>query len=330
MTGLPHTPPAVEMALARLEGVESFGQCLARHGLVLRRGENATLQVNVGRLCNLSCRHCHLEAGPTAPEVMDRETMAAVLAFARRNAFASIDITGGAPELAPGIEELVEGACGAAPEVMFRTNLLALAERGREGLFELLRERQVTLVASLPSANPSQMEAQRGAGVFGPAVAMLQKLNAAGYGVAGSPLKLHLVANPAGAFLPTPQCQAEKKFRQDLARKFGVTFTSLFTFANAPLGRFLKWLAASGNLADYMTRLAAAFNPATVEGLMCRSLLSVSWDGVLYDCDFHQAAGLPLSGAPRHVAACAELPPPGSPIMTGDHCYACTAGAGFT
>ena len=185
-------------------------------------------------------------------------------------------------------------------------------------------------MASFPSTDPSRMNAQRGPGAAEAGTAMLKKLNAQGYGVEGTGLELNLVSNPVGAFLPASQAPAEKKFKRDLLRKWGITFNSLYTFANVPLGRFLKWLVDSGNYERYLKALAEGFNPCTVEGLMCRTQLSVSWDGALYDCDFNLAAGRFLAERRIHVSENGGMPPPGSPIAVGDYCYACTAGSGFT
>jgi radical SAM/Cys-rich protein len=256
--------------------------------------------------------------------------MAAVVACARRFPFAAVDLTGGAPELVPGLPLLIEQLAPLTPKLLLRSNLTALDAAGADALLALCRAHRVTLVASFPATNAAQAEAQRGEGVFARSVAMLQRLNACGYGVPGSGLELHLVANPAGAFLPAAQKATEARFRRDAERRWGIVFNHLFTFANAPLGRFRRWLETSGNYATYMQKLAQSFNPCTVEGLMCRTLLSVDWDGTLYDCDFNLAAGLPLGGTRRHVAELAELPATGTPIATGEHCYACTAGSGFT
>ncbi|MDA8164625.1 MAG: arsenosugar biosynthesis radical SAM protein ArsS [Desulfobacteraceae bacterium] len=310
--------------------VQPFAERLAGHGLELRRGTAQTLQVNVGLTCNQACRHCHLAAGPGRSESMDRATMAQVAAFAARSRFRCIDITGGAPELNPDLEWFLAALAPLAPRLMLRSNLTALAARPHEELLALCRRHRVAIVTSLPALNASQTDAQRGEGVLATSLAMLRKLNGLGYGRPEAGLELDLVANPTGAFLPPSQCQAEQKFRGDLARKWGIVFTRLFTFANVPLGRFRKWLKESGNFENYMERLAAAFNPATVEGLMCRTLVSVAWDGFLYDCDFNLAAGLPAGSVRRHVSQMAGPPAPGEPIATGDYCYACTAGAGFT
>jgi radical SAM/Cys-rich protein len=311
-------------------GIEPFHEALMRHELQLNRDRTTALQVNVGLKCDLCCGHCHLEAGPNRDEMMDRSTMDAVIDCARRFQFTSIDVTGGAPELVPGIDHLVRSLAPLTPRVVVRSNLIAL-NRGRgPELCEMYRDLKVVLVASLPATNAAQTEAQRGAGVWEQSIAALRTLNALGYGMEGSSLELDLVSNPAGAFLPAPQRQAEKKFRNDLMRRHGISFNALYTFANVPLGRFRSFLERSGNLERYLAQLAAGFNPCTVQGLMCRTQLSVDWLGRLHDCDFNLAAGLPHGGQLTLVSALSELPPPGTPIPTGDHCYACTVGSGFT
>jgi radical SAM/Cys-rich protein len=309
--------------------VKPFSKTLAEHQLLLERGKTTTLQVNVGRRCNLSCQHCHIEAGPKRPEIMDRGTMAEVVHCAQRINFHTADITGGAPELVPGIDVLLQELRPLVDTLILRTNLVLLLQEEYAPLLELCTRLQVEITASFPSTNANQTDAQRGKGVWQNSIEMLKKLNAIGYGMPETGLVLNLVANPAGAFMPVAQCQAEKKFRMDLARRWDIHFNHLFTFANVPLGRFHRWLEATGNLTGYMEKLAEGFNPATISGLMCRALISVSWDGFLYDCDFNQAAGLPYTGEKVHIAQLAELPE-GAPIITDDHCYACTAGSGFT
>jgi radical SAM/Cys-rich protein len=306
----------------------TFGETLKKHDLSLRRSSTTTLQVNVGLGCDLACRHCHQQAGPARPERMSEETAAAVIACAQRFGFETADITGGAPELFPGLPRLVAALAQTTKKVIVRTNLTALARPESQGLPELYRRYGVVIAASLPAVNPEQTEAQRGSGVWDTSLAMLRRLNDLGYGREGSGLELILVANPSGAFLAPPQAQAEQKFRNDLARRHGIAFSRLFTLANVPLGRFRSWLEASGNLAGYLAKLEAGFNPCAVEGLMCRSLISVDWDGYLYDCDFNLAAGRPLAGTRQHIAELRELPRPGSPIALADYCYTCTAGAG--
>lgn len=308
--------------------LDVFASVLARSGIELRRGETTTLQVSVGFICNQSCRHCHLSAGPDRTELMSRETMGAVEAFARRGGFSAIDITGGAPELVPGIAGFLERLAPLAPRLLFRANLTALA--GHAELIALLARLRAVVVASFPSLSAKQTDAQRGDGVFEKSIGTLQMLNAAGYGRQGSGLELDLVSNPAGSFLPPGQAAAEARFHRELARTRGIAFNHLYTFANVPLGRFRSWLTSSGNLEAYLRQLAGSFNPGTVDGLMCRNLVSVSWEGILYDCDFNLARGLPLGGVPRHVSAPGSVPEPGAAIATGDHCYACTAGSGFT
>jgi radical SAM/Cys-rich protein len=261
---------------------------------------------------------------------MTPETMAAVMAFAARHRFAVIDVTGGAPELVPEISTLLRGLAAHTDQLMLRTNLTALMAPERAELLELIINLKITLVASFPSINARQADAQRGVGVSDRSVAMLQMLNTRGYGQPGSGLLLHLVANPGGAFLPDDQSAAELRFKQEAQRRFGIVFNQLFTFANMPLGRFRSWLEKSGNETDYLQRLQAAFNPCTVTGLMCRTLLSVDWDGHLYDCDFNLAAGIPLGGKTLTIDALPEPPVAGTMIATGEHCYACTAGSGFT
>ena len=330
MTDRRERSPGIGTGVRDEAPVDPFAGTLARRGLSLVRSRVHTLQVNTGYLCNLRCRHCHLEAGPGRREIMSRDTMEAVVSFARRFPFQVVDVTGGAPELVPDLPFLVGGLAPLAPRLLLRTNLSAVSGAGWESLLALCVSHRVVLVASLPSTNPSQADAQRGAGFTETAIAVLKKLNAAGYGAKGSGLELDLVANPVGAFLPVPQESAERKFRDDLRRKWGVAFNRLYTFANIPLGRFRTWLLRTGNYERYMQTLTDAFNPASVEGLMCRTLLSVSWNGFLYDCDFNLAVDRPTGGRKVHVSEVRELPAPGAPIAIGDYCYACAAGSGFT
>ena len=310
--------------------VVPFSNTLRLNGIDLARAETQILQVNVGLLCNQSCRHCHLEAGPDCREVMSAETGDQVVGFARRGNFNTVDITGGAPELNPHLQDFVRELSSLAPRMMIRSNLTALGEGQRISLIELYKACGVVIIASLPSLSEAQTDSQRGAGAFAASIDTLRKLNAIGYGHDESGLELHLVSNPTGAFLPTPQTQAEKRIRQGLQNKWGIVFNNLYTFANVPLGRFRLWLAASGNFENYMKKLAENFNPCAVTGLMCRTLVSVSWDGYLFDCDFNLASGLFLSGQKVHVSEADAPPAPGSPIAVADHCYACTAGSGFT
>ncbi len=256
--------------------------------------------------------------------------MEAVVAFASRVPFRVADITGGAPELAPDLPFLVEGLSSLVPRLLLRSTLSAVAGTERDALLSLCVDRRVTLVASLPSTDPAETDAQRGRGAMDAAIDALRRLNAAGYGMDGSGLELSLVVNPTGASLPLPQAQTERGFRRDLAKTWGVSFNNLYSFANVPLGRFRRWLDDAGAYHGYLATLASAFNPCAVPELMCRSLVSISWDGYLYDCDFNLAAGRFPGERRTHVSELREAPPPGAPIVTGDYCYACAAGSGFT
>ncbi len=309
--------------------IEPFNLTLAKHGLKLVRGETKILQVNVGLLCNQTCRHCHLNAGPGRKENMDSETVDEVISYARRGRFEMVDITGGAPELNPNLETLIEGLFPIVSRIMLRSNLSALSARNGS-LMDFLKSHRVAIVASFPSLNEAQSDSQRGDGMFQKSVETLRKLNEMGYGQEGTDLELDLVSNPTGAFLPPTQANAEKRFRQILQQKWGIVFNNLFNFANVPLGRFRQWLLKTGNLDPYIEKLASGFNPCAVEGLMCRTLVSVSWDGHLYDCDFNLARGLYLGGRKIHVSEMESSPETGSPVAVADHCYTCTAGAGFT
>ncbi len=310
--------------------VEPFRQTLAKHGLSLTRGKTTTLQINVGLLCNQACRHCHLEAGPNSKEIMTKETVEQVVAMAQKFPFEVIDITGGAPEMNPNLADVIQRLTPLTPRLMLRSNLTALAHEEGDHLIDLCKQSRVVIVASFPSLNEAQAESQRGKGVFQESIDVLKKLNGLGYGRVGSGLELNLVSNPTGAFVPSSQEQLEKRFCQVLEKKWGIVFNNLFAFANAPLGRFRQWLEKSGNLESYLRKLASSFNPCAIEGLMCRSLISVSWDGYIYDCDFNQAAGLFTGGKKTHISELGQLPEPGEPIAVSHHCYTCTAGAGFT
>ncbi len=309
--------------------VMPFKSMLAKHNLMLVRQTTATLQINVGLLCNQICRHCHLNAGPGRKENMDAHTLKEVVAYAQRCRFDTIDITGGAPELNPLLPDLIQNLAPLTPRLMLRSNLTALNEQMNR-LMGVLIPHRVVIVASFPSLNLSQMDAQRGEGIFEESIAVLKALNDMGYGHAGSGLELNLVSNPTGAFMPPSQEQIEKRYHQILEQKWELTFNRLFNFANVPLGRFKQWLLQTGNYDPYLKKLVAYFNPCAIEGLMCRSQVSVSWDGHLYDCDFNLARGLYMYGKKIHVSEMSGAPEPGTPIVTADHCYTCAAGSGFT
>ena len=306
-----------------------FKVTLAQHNLKLTRNITHTLQVNLGFLCNQVCRHCHLDAGPGRQENMAAETVDAVIAYAARSNFETIDITGGAPELNSHLPRLIEEISPHAARIMLRSNLSAMKDKLPD-LVDLLKRHRVAIVASFPSVNVTQSDSQRGEGIFQESITVLKLLNTIGYGSSKSDLVLDLVSNPAGAYLPPAQEQAEKRFHQILENRWGIVFNNLYNFANVPLGRFRDWLIKSNNFENYLSKLSSSFNTCAVEGLMCRSLVSVGWDGHLYDCDFNLARGLPMGGRKIHVSEMAAPPDPGSPIATADHCYTCTAGSGFT
>ncbi len=310
--------------------IESFEQILASNGLELTRKKTSTLQVNMGLLCNQTCRHCHLNAGPDREEIMSAETMEQVVSYAGQGQFDSVDITGGAPELNPNLGDLIEKLSSLFVRITLRSNLTALNSEKNQNLLQKLKRDRVTIVASLPSFNKSQLESQRGNGIFDRSIDALRTLNESGYGVEDSALRLDLVSNPTGAFLPASQNETEKRFRQVLYEKWGITFNNLYNFANVPLGRFRQWLEDTGNLEGYIGKLSSAFNACAIEGLMCRNLVSISWDGYLYDCDFNLAKGLPLGGVKTHISSMSGPPEEGSDIAVDDHCFTCTAGSGFT
>ncbi len=312
------------------ETVPAFSETIATHNIVLSRKKTGTLQINTGYLCNQTCKHCHLSAGPDRKENMDRQTVEEILTYASRWQFDTIDITGGAPELNPNLPYLISEISGMAHKVIFRSNLTAFNELKDRSLLNLLVGNKIVVVASMPSINESQTDAQRGIGIFNRSIDSLKELNRMGYGMSGSGLELNLVSNPAGAYMPSPQEQTEKRFRKIFEQKWGIYFNNLFTFANMPLGRFKKWLIKTGNYDLYLQKLYSAFNPSTIEELMCRTLISVSWDGFLYDCDFNLAEGLHKGNEKIHVSEANGPPLPGEEIAVGYHCYACTAGCGFT
>ncbi len=330
MRSIRSSQETVDMQEDNSDGFEPFSRCLSKAGLEIIREQARILQINLGLLCNQECQHCHLAAGPSRREVMDTKTVEDVVAFAERCNFETADITGGAPELNPNLVPLIDKLSPFIPRIMLRSNLTALHDGKWKHVIESCQTHRVVIVASFPSLDALQAESQRGAGTFRQAITVLKKLNSLGYGREGSGLELDLVSNPTGAFLPPSQAEAEKRFRMELERRWGIVFNHLFTFANVPLGRFRSWLKRSGNYLKYMEKLACQFNPEAVEGLMCRTLVSVSWDGYLYDCDFNLAGGLPMQCRRIHVSEMARAPEPGSPIAVSDHCYACTAGPGFT
>lgn len=287
-------------------------------------------QVNLGKLCNMTCRHCHVDAGPDRTDaMMDDATVEQVIAAIARSGAHTVDLTGGAPELHPRFRGLVQAAKDAGKHVMDRCNLTVLLLPRNAGLVDWLAAREVEIVASLPHWRRPNTDAQRGEGVFERSIRALRVLNAAGYGKGDPKRRLTLVSNPAGAFLGASQSSVEREWREGLARTWGVTFDRLFVLNNMPISRFLEWLESSGNLGSYLEKLVNAFNPAAVDGLMCRNTLSVGWDGRLYDCDFNQMLELALdASAGAHIRDFDEGAWRRRPIVTARHCFGCTAGAG--
>lgn len=307
-----------------------FGETLAAHDIQqLTREEVSTLQINVGKLCNQACHHCHVEAGPKRREIMPLAVADRVLDLLSVSPnIRTVDITGGAPELNANFRRFVREAARAGRQVIDRCNLTVFFEAGEEDLAEFLASHQVEITASLPCYTAENVDQQRGRGTFDKSIRALQKLNALGYGRAQTGLILNLVYNPLDAFLPPPQEQLEADYKKQLGEHFGISFNRLLTITNMPIKRFADFLAHSHKYEAYMGLLVNHFNPLTVSQLMCRSLVSVSWDGQLYDCDFNQMLDLNMSGAKSiwHIESFAGLK--GKLVTTGSHCYGCTAGAG--
>ena len=286
-------------------------------------------QINVGKLCNQTCRHCHVDAGPDRTEIMSRETAELCVAALAQTDIPTVDFTGGAPELNPNFRWLVEQARRLDRHIMDRCNLSVLLLPSQADLAEFLASHQVEIIASLPSYRASQTDTQRGDGIFEKSMEALHLLNRLGYGRSDSGLVLNLVYNPVGAFLPPKQEAIEAQFKKELRTRHGIEFNRLYTITNMPISRFLEFLVESGNYDQYMTRLVNAFNPAAATGVMCRSTLSVGWDGRLYDCDFNQMLDLPVDhGVPSHIRDFDPTQLQHRQIVTHNHCYGCTAGSG--
>ncbi|MCA9463305.1 MAG: arsenosugar biosynthesis radical SAM protein ArsS [Nitrospira sp.] len=309
----------------------SFEDTLRQHHLSpLKARTLNTLQINVGKLCNQICHHCHVDAGPHRTEIMTKDTMDHILrVLAATPSITTVDLTGGAPEMNPHFEYFVKGCKMLGRTVLDRCNLTVFYVKGKDHLPEFLADQGVEIIASLPCYQEDNVDTQRGKGVFGRSIAALQHLNALGYGKPGSGLVLNLVYNPLGPKLPPPQLALESDYKEELNKHFGIQFNRLFTITNMPISRFLEDLVESGQLDDYYTLLVNSFNPASVEGLMCRSLLSVGWDGRLYDCDFNQMLDLPLhSQAPQHLGDFSWDQLHHRTITVRSHCLGCTAGSG--
>ena len=311
-----------------------FDRELQRYGLApLRRGLPRTLQINVGRVCNQACHHCHVDAGPARTEAMEHRVVNRVIELlAQSRSIEVVDITGGAPELNQHFRYLVEAARALGRDVMVRCNLTVVLEPQMDFLPEFYRRNNVRLVCSLPCYTPENVAKQRGFGVFEKSIEVLRRLNALGYGARGSGAALDLVYNPVGAFLPPAQGELEARYHQELRDNFGVEFNHLLTITNMPISRFAEQLRRLGGGREYMSLLVNHFNPSTVAGLMCRDLVSVGYEGTLYDCDFNQMLAMPMvrpDGSAVTIFGLDDLRElDGARIATGEHCFGCTAGAG--
>jgi len=288
------------------------------------------LQINVGYMCNQVCEHCHVDAGPDRKEIMTRETMLQCLDVIKNSGAHTLDLTGGAPEMNPDFRWFVEEAAKVGiKDFIVRSNLTIIrANKKYYDLPEFFKTHNVHVVSSMPHWTRGKTDKQRGDGVFDKSIKALQELNAVGYGIPDSDLKLDLVYNPSGAFLPGDQTSMEKDFKKALMEDFGIQFHNLFAITNLPIARFLDYLIASENYEDYMYQLVEAYNPVAVKNVMCTNTLSISWDGYLYDCDFNQMLELPVNSEAKHISEFNEELLEGRNIMISQHCYGCTAGAG--
>lgn len=312
------------------EAIETneFATVLSTHGLCARRTRTRVLQVNVGKLCNQTCVHCHVGAGPRRKEIMSPETADRVIDWMRAYRPPVVDITGGAPELCPEFRRLVEAARGCGAHVMVRCNLTVIYEPGQLDLPEFYKEQGVEVIASLPCYLEENVDKQRGAGVYRKSIDALRRFNEIGFGVRPERV-LTLVYNPVGPSVAPAQGPLEETYRSELRRQFGIEFTRLICMTNLPITRFKRYLKSNGQLEHYQRLLVGSFNPSTVDGLMCRDTLNVGWGGELFDCDFNQMIDIPLGGRGRRYlwdVDPAELE--GDPVATGGHCFGCTAGQG--
>ncbi len=307
-----------------------FSDRLTAEGREVRRTRPEILQVNVGKLCNLTCTHCHVNAGPKRKEIMTRETIDRIIDWVAQTDIPTVDLTGGAPEMIPDFRYFIDCVKALRPSrhVIDRCNLTILLESGYQDLGTFLAQKKIEIIASMPCYSAKNVNAQRGEGVFEGSIAALKLLNRLGYGLAGD-LPLHLVYNPVGPFLPPPQQELENDFKRELTTNFGIVFNELYTITNLPIARFASYLRHNNKLEEYMELLIENFNPATINGLMCRNTISVGWQGEVYDCDFNQQLGMQWkNGKPLFLWDVDPTEIENREIMTGDHCFGCTAGAG--
>ncbi|HEV8719905.1 MAG TPA: arsenosugar biosynthesis radical SAM (seleno)protein ArsS [Candidatus Binatia bacterium] len=308
-----------------------FAEKLHLAGRTLNRRAVDVLQVNMGRYCNLACIHCHVESGPTRKEMMSRENVEAVLGFLSRTEIPTLDVTGGAPELHSDFDYLVAAARRLGRHVMDRCNLTVIFEPGKEYLPEFFKDHGIELVCSLPCYSEENVDKQRGKGTFDASIRALQLLNQIGYGQAETGLILNLVYNPVGPHLPPPQAEVEQDYKRILADQFGIAFNHLYCLTNMPITRYATHLKLRGEYDRYVELLETNFNPATLDQVMCRNLVSVGWDGTIYDCDFNQMLDLPMTdddGKALNILSLSIDQVVSRSIRIGNHCYACTAGAG--
>jgi len=331
---LPDRTPMTPSAPASRPGFQTTGHAfdreLASAGVQLTRADPEILQINVGKLCNLTCIHCHVNAGPKRKEIITSETVDRILEWLEPTDIGTVDLTGGTPEMVPDFRRLVETVrtWDRPRRVMDRLNATILNEPGYEWVAEFLAEHEVEIVASMPCYEPENVNAQRGEGVFDSSIRAFQRLNQLGYGRCPE-LVLNFVYNPNGAFLPPDQAELEADYRREMKAHFGIDFHRLFCIANMPIARFASYLKRNGDYADYLQLLKDAFNPATVEGLMCRNTISVSWVGEVFDCDFNQMMDLPVRNLDSRFLWDLDLETlRETPIRTGVHCFGCTAGSG--
>lgn len=313
------------------DGFPAFDEKLAESGLDPFKAQGIDiLQVNLGYKCDLTCEHCHVDAGPDRKEVMEPETVQQCIDALDRSNVKTVDLTGGAPEMNPGFVDLVKAASARGMETIVRSNLTILVANKKYREYpKFFRDHGVTVTASLPCYTQGNTDKQRGEGVFDRSIEALQELNKLGYGKAGSGLELHLVYNPGGPALPPDQKSLEADYKKHLAEEHGIVFNELYTITNLPIARFLEFLIASGRYEEYMSTLVNNYNPAAAEGVMCRNTLSVDHRGYLFDCDFNQMLEIPVhSEAPSHISEYRDKDLGERKIMTGSHCYGCTAGAG--
>ena len=335
-TGNQLADSAFQLTVLRQEVVDvlhlpPFHQKMAEAGLFpLRPVAPAVLQINVGKMCNQVCKHCHVDAGPDRKEIMTRETMQLCLDALAQTDIPTVDLTGGAPEMNPDFRWFVEQITALGRKVLVRCNLtIIVANKKYHDLPEFFAKHKVRVVSSLPHFAAARTDAQRGEGVFARSMRALHMLNAVGYGVEGTGLSLDLVYNPSGAFLPGNQMSLEREFKQRLSREHGVVFNNLLAITNLPVSRFLDYLVESGNYEAYMDKLVQAYNPVAAANVMCRNTISVGWDGLLYDCDFNQMLDLPVArSVSQHIRDFDLAALQDRAIVINQHCYGCTAGAG--